>query len=151
MLTSAPPLRTLERWRRESSHPRAPPKRSGAIGKLDEEQLAVVAGYALFLLSRRYRPHCDSLLHLHGHQRACYKVLGIETHARTRLLLSSAAAVLLPLLQQHALPVAIDFVNATRPQLLKLNDRSRIVAMDQLSFWDKDNGLITSCYAPIGG
>ena len=50
---------------------------------------------------------------------------------------------------RDALQTAIEFVEDTRPALLRFNDESRIVAMDQISFWD--NGLVTSCYAPIGG
>ena len=47
-----------------------------------------------------------------------------------------------------ALQTAIEFVAATRPQLASFGDKSRTVAMDEVSFFE--NGLVTSCYAPIG-
>jgi hypothetical protein len=50
--------------------------------------------------------------------------------------------------KKDALPTAIQFVEVTRPVLNAFNDKSRIVAVDQINFWH--NGLVTSCYAPIG-
>lgn len=51
---SAPPLKTLERWRRERNTPPPPPQRRGVEGKLTLDELSVVGGYALYLLERRH-------------------------------------------------------------------------------------------------
>ncbi len=147
---SAPPRKTLEDWRRGFSHPRAPHKHKGADCKLTSDEFAVVGGYTLFLLSRRHvvdhhviidfvstafnETVTKSWVTKHLHQ------LGFSSHRPAGLSFKYYNA--------DALPIAIDFVNDTRPTLLEFGDASRIVAMDQLSFWD--NGLVTSCYSPIG-
>jgi len=47
------------------------------------------------------------------------------------------------------LAAAIAWVGKNQPVLRAAHDVRRLVAMDQITVWD--NGLVTSCYAPIGG
>ena len=44
---------------------------------------------------------------------------------------------------------AITFLRELQPQLQKVKPISRIVAMDQISFWN--GGIVASCFGPIGG
>lgn len=117
---------------------------------LDEQQ--VMAGYALFLLRRQHIVDAEVLIDFlsvafnktvdkscvsrHMHQ------LGFSSHR--------PAGQPLKYFRKDALPTAIAFVEDTRPTLNAFADKSRIVAVDQVSFWD--NGLVvTSSYSPIGG
>lgn len=147
---NAPPYTTLTRWRREFSHPRVPARRKGRICKLTLDEREVMAGYALYLLKRQHIVDHHVLVNFvsvafnkqiekswvsrHMHK------LGFSSHR--------PAGQPLKYFNKNALPAAIQFVEETRPVLNAFNDKSRIVAVDQISFWD--NGLVTSCYAPIG-
>jgi transposase len=151
LLDGAPPYETLKRWRREFSHPRAPHKRKGRSLKVTLDEQHVMGGYALFLLRRLHIVDAEVLIDFlsvafnksvdkswvsrHMHE------LGFSSHR--------PAGQPLKYFKQDALPTAIAFVEDTRPTLNAFGDKSRIVAMDQISFWD--NGLVTSSYSPIGG
>lgn len=118
--------------------------------KLTSDELAVTAGYALFLLECRHvvdhhviinfiftafnETVAKSWVSKHMHQ------LGFSSRRPRGLSWTYYNA--------DALPIAVEFAADTRAALLAFGDNSRIVAMDQISFWD--NGLVTSCYAPIG-
>jgi hypothetical protein len=147
---SAPPRQTLSDWRGGYSHPRAPHKRRGADAMLSSDELDIVAGYALHLLRGRRVVDQHAIIDF---VRAAFGVgvgkpwvtkhmhaLGFSSHRPQGLSWVFYNA--------DALPTAIDFVNEKRPVLLAFGDQSRIVAMDQISMWD--NGLVTSCYAPVG-
>jgi hypothetical protein len=147
---SAPPASTLRTWRLHRDTPPPAPQQRGVEGTLTTDELSVVGGYALYLLERRrvVDHHCiidfvgsaytepvsQSWVSKHMHK------LGFSSHRPRGLSWKYYNA--------DALPIAIDFVNDTRPTLIEFGDTSRIVAMDQISFWS--NGLVTSSYAPIG-
>jgi hypothetical protein len=150
-IPNAPPRETLKTWKREWSHPRQPPKRRGVVAKVASDQQCIMAGYALFLIERMRVVSIEVLIdflssafnltvskswvsrHMHA--------LGFSSHR--------PGGVPLKYYNRDALHTAIEFVNDVRPTLNKFGDKQRIVAMDQISFWD--NGLVTSSYAPIGG
>lgn len=146
----APPLETLRYWRREFSHPRAPHKRKGAVCLLTTDEQHVLAGYAVHLLRHDEVVSGEVLVdfvatsfnktidkswvsrHMHA--------LGFSSRrpgGRSR-----------KYTKPGALQSAIRFVEDTRPQLSAFADKARTVAMDEVSFFE--NGLVTSCYAPIG-
>ena len=109
-----------------------------------------MAGYALFLLRRQHIVDAEVLIDFVSV--AFNKTVNKSWVARHmhKLGFSSHRPAGQPLkyFKKDALPTAIQFVEDTRPVLNAFNDKSRIVAVDQISFWD--NGLVTSCYAPIG-
>lgn len=51
--------------------------------------------------------------------------------------------------RQGTLAAAVAWVGENQPALRAAHSDRRLVAMDQITVWD--NGLVTSCYAPIGG
>jgi hypothetical protein len=44
---------------------------------------------------------------------------------------------------------AVAFIREHKELFRRAHERKQLVAMDQITFWD--NGLVTSCYAPVGG
>ena len=150
-LDGAPPYETLKRWRREFSHPRAPHKRKGRPQKVTLDEQEIMAGYTLFLLKRQHIVDAEVLIDFLSvaFNKAVDKSWVSRHMPKLGFSLHRPAGQPLKFFNKNALPTAIKFVDATRPVLNAFGDNSRIVAMDQISFWD--NGLVTSSYSPIGG
>lgn len=146
----APPYETLKRWRREFAHPRAPSQRKGPATKLTLDEQQIMGGYAVFLL--QHLRLVDVQVMIDFVATAFNKTVSpwwISTHMHKLGFTSRRpAGRSLKFEKRGALAEAIEFVKQVRPTLLRFKDKRRIVAVDQIAFWD--SGMATSCYAPIG-
>jgi hypothetical protein len=151
----APPERTLKYWKtvftREKRLPKhipLPPPQS----LLSTDQSQVLAGYMLWRLRQNLVVDQDCLRDFISAAFKMHDVTNgwLSKHVK-QLGFSRHLAASTPRIydQKKSVIAAIDFVNEVQPILKAVRDKGRIVAIDQISFWD--NGHVTWCYALIGG
>ena len=150
----APSQAELFRWKHEYYNPQPIsniPTSMDFRSLLSVEQCNILGGYCLDRLSQHLGVNLDEVIlfvkeafgvtvspqwaseHLHQ--------LHFSSH-RTRPLLTKYKKI-------DVYHHAITFLKKLQPQLQMVKPISRIVAMDQISFWN--NGLVVSCFGPIGG
>lgn len=147
----APSKRTLYRWRGEGLPPAERDHTGGRPPLLTDDELKIVGGFILFCGEQHQ--HCgvreiqdfiwgafdiqvlEPWVSKHVHK------LGFSSHRPASLKYTYGGTT--------NLVSAIQTLTELQSDLAKVEDRSRIVALDQISFWDC--GIITSTYGPTGG
>ncbi len=149
-----PSDRTLQRWKHDFLNPpmvSLEPVVQGRPQLLTDHQLDIIGGFILFCASAHQG--C-SLRDIHefvdiafdqqlanstlvGHVHA----LGFTSHRPASLKYTYGGV--------DAAKNGVDFLRENQPLLAKVENRSRVVAIDQISFWDC--GVATSSYSLIGG
>ncbi len=149
-----PSDRTLQRWKHDFLNPpvaSSVPVAHGRPRLLNDQQLDIIGGFILFCASAHQG--C-SLRDIHefvdiaftqqlanstlaGHIHA----LGFSSHRPASLKYTYGGV--------DAAKNGVDFLRQHQPLLAKVENRSQVIAIDQISFWDC--GVATSSYSLIGG
>jgi hypothetical protein len=152
-LPGFPAAATLREWREAARNPPAVPKITATLGRpplLTDEELMIVGGFVLFCAERHQTCGGNEIIDF---IRQVFDVtvdkswvakkmeeIGISCHRPASLKFTFGG--------YRSITTAAEYLVANQPELRKVADRSRVVAIDQISFWDC--GVSTSTYSAIG-
>lgn len=152
-LPGFPGAATLRRWREEARTPPVAAQRTTIVGRpplLTHEQLMIVGGFVLFCAERHQtcggKEIIDFILHAFDVTvDKCWvakkmEEIGMSCHRPASLKFTYGG--------HRPITAAVAYLDRNQPLLYKIAQRSRVVAIDQISFWDC--GVSTSTYSPIG-
>ena len=152
-LSGFPGAPTLRRWREEAENPPVPAKLTVTIGRpplLSDEELMIVGGFVLFCAERHqtcggkeiidFIQHAFGVTVLKSWVAEKMEELGMSSHRPASLRFTFGG--------YRAITAAAEYLEANQPVLQKVEPHSRVVAIDQISFWDC--GVSTSTYSAIG-
>lgn len=144
---------TLCRWLEEARNPPPPVKLTATIGRpplLTDEELMIVGGFVLFCAERHqtcggkeiidFIQHAFGVTVLKSWVAEKMEELGMSCHRPASLKFTFGG--------YRAITAAAEYLEANQSVLQKVEPRSRVVAIDQISFWDC--GVSTSTYSAIG-
>lgn len=149
-----PAERTLRLWKHEFENPIPLIEEPSNLGRpplLTDDELDVVGGFILFCAQAH---QCCSVLEIENFIDIAFnrKVdesyiskhvhkLGFSSHRPASLKYTYGGV--------DTAKAAVDFLRDYQSILANVENRSRVVAVDQISFWDC--GIVTSTYSLIGG
>lgn len=149
----APSRTTLYQWLGDDKKPLVRFHITATPGRpplLSDEELSIVGGYVVFCAERHQTCGGNEIIHF-----ICnvfdvevdktwvarhMKLLGISSHRPASLKYTFGGT--------RSVSAAYDFLTANQKVLKGIEPRSRVVAIDQISFWDC--GVSSSTYSPIG-
>lgn len=152
-LPGFPAAATLREWREAARNPPAVPKITATLGRpplLTDAELMIVGGFVLFCAERHQT--CGGNEIIDFIQQAFdvtvnkswvakkMEEIGISCHRPASLKFTFNG--------YRSITAAAEYLVANQPELRKVADRSRVVAIDQISFWDC--GVSVSTYSAIG-
>jgi hypothetical protein len=148
-----PDAATLRRWREEADNPPAPAKLTATIGRpplLSDEELMIVGGFVLFCAERHQTCGGKEIIEFIQHAFGITVIKSWVTEKMEELGMSShrPASLKFTFGGSHSITAAVEYLEANQPLLRKVEPRSRVVAIDQISFWDC--GVSASTYSAIG-
>jgi len=149
-----PDAATIHRWREAASNPPAEVKLTATIGRpplLTDEELMIVGGFVLFCAERHqtcgggkeiidFIQHAFGITVLKSWVSEKMEEIGISSHRPASLKFTFGGS--------HCIAAAVEYLDENQSLLRKIVPRSRIVAIDQISFWDC--GVSESTYSAIG-
>lgn len=148
-----PNASTLHRWREAAREPSTAKKLTATMGRpplLADEELLIVGGFVLFCAERHqtcggkeiigFIQHAFGKTVLKSWVSARMKEIGISSHRPASLKFTFGGS--------QCITAAVAYLNENQPLLRKVAPRSRVVAIDQISFWDC--GVSESTYSAIG-
>ena len=152
--SGAPSKRTLLYWKSHAENPvetKLSLNSRGRPPKLTPDQLKIIGGFILFCVESHQgctildiqnfaqtifrQTLSEPFISHHVHE------LGFSSHRPASLKITYGGI--------DTAKFAVDFLRTNQPQLSKFKNSSRVIALDQISFWDC--GVITSSYSLIGG
>jgi hypothetical protein len=152
--SGAPSKRTLLYWKSNAENPvevTAPQNPPGRPSKLTPDQLKIIGGFILFCVESHqgctvmdiqnfaqtafHERLSEPFISQHVHE------LGFSSHRPASLKFTYGGI--------DTAKAAVDFLRTNQSKLSKFKNTSRVVALDQISFWDC--GVTTSSYSLIGG
>ena len=152
-LAGFPGAATLRRWRDEARNPSAVTEMTATIGRpplLSDEKEKIVGGFVLFCAERHqncggkeiidFIQHAFGITVLKSWVSEKMEEIGISSHRPASLKFTFGG--------YRSITTAAEYLVSNQPELRKVADRSRVVAIDQISFWDC--GVSTSTYSAIG-
>ena len=144
---------TLCRWQDEARNPPAVTQMTATIGRpplLSDEKEKIVGGFVLFCAERHqtcggkeiidFIQHAFGITVLNSWVARKMEEIGISSHRPASLKFTFGG--------YRSITTAAEYLVSNQPELRKVADRSRVVAIDQISFWDC--GVSTSTYSAIG-
>lgn len=150
----APSERTLKLWRHDLHHPMEKQTNETNMGrpsKLPDDQLKIIGGFILFCTESHQGCTIgdvqqfaeiafntslgESYISQHVH------TLGFSSHRPASLKITFGGL--------KTATAAVNFLQEYQKVFAQVKERKRIVAIDQISFWDC--GVMTSSYSLIGG
>lgn len=152
--TGAPAKRTLQLWKANASNPPtevSPENARGRPPKLTDDQRKIIAGFILFCVESHQgctivdiQNFAETFFHENLSEAfisQCAHQLGFSSHRPASLKITYGGI--------DTAKAAVDFLRTNQKTFASIKNRSRVVALDQISFWDC--GVITSSYSLIGG
>jgi hypothetical protein len=152
--TASPAATTLYRWLEEENLPKLSSPGSLSAGRpplLTQDQLDIIGGFVLFC---DYSHQCCSIKEVEDFVNTAFGInlspafisqhlhlLGFSSHRPSSLKFTYGGI--------DIAMAAVDFLRTHQAMLKNVSPRSRLLAVDQISFWEC--GVITSSYSPIGG
>ena len=152
-LPGFPAAATLREWREAARNPPAVPRITATIGRpplLTDEELMIVGGFVLFCAERHQTCGGNEIIDFIRHVfdvtvdkswvAKKMEKIGMSSHRPASLKFTFGGYL--------SISAAAEYLVANQPELREVADRSRVVAIDQVSFWDC--GVSVSTYSAIG-
>ena len=148
-----PAAATLREWREAARNPPADVQLVATPGRpplLSDEQLMIVGGFVLFCAERHQTCGGKEIISFIGHAfdvmvdkswvAKKMEYIGISSHRPASLKFTFGGSL--------NITAAVKYLDENQPVLRKIAPRLRVVAIDQISFWDC--GVSESTYSAIG-